>query len=192
MHLLKLGITQLLHMEVSHWLLVFQLLALLTLGWTIQGPGIGIQYHLASVLWRNCCTILLSSQPLMVLLFPVLVIYQIPSFSGSCSMCVLHLGDAQYGFVTSLTCKGNLPLKHPIPVNSLLYLPCNSSVIFTLTILSASLSGPTIKYSTSWLILLPDCQLFFLNFCLFALILFHALIYLFPIPVNVCPITVDA
>ena len=79
LHLLKLGIMHLLALEICHSLLVLYILGWISPGWAMQGQGINIQCHLAWILWWNCCSILLSHQFLMMLLFPVLFIFLILS-----------------------------------------------------------------------------------------------------------------
>ena len=51
-------------------------------------------------------------------------------FSIGCSTCAMYLGYVWYGFVPSLTCKENVPLNHPTPESTSIYLLCNSNADF--------------------------------------------------------------
>ena len=61
----------------------------------------------------------------MAAVFSVLVVFP-AHFNGSSNTYAKCLGNMTYGFTSSLTCKERVPLKHPIPVNTLLYTPCIS------------------------------------------------------------------
>ena len=57
----------------------------------------------------------------------------------------MYLGGAWYGFAPLLTCYKNVTFKYPIPVNTSLYLLCDSKNVFALAAIPASLPGSTIK-----------------------------------------------
>ena len=133
-------------------MLVSCVLAVLVPSWTLLGPGTATLFHWVLALWQSCCTIQLFHLSLVVPVSAVLVVF-LTLFNESCCVYATHLGSTWYGFPSSLTLGGQVPLKHPIPVNMLL----NSLyilIVLALVALSVSMSGPAAKYSASRLTLL--------------------------------------
>ena len=92
----------------------------------MHNKATGILYHLAGVLWQSCNTIMLFHLLPMVPVFGAHVVF--PGFLMVTAVDKLCT-SAWYGFVLSLTCKENAPLKHPIPVNTYC-INCVFSVLF--------------------------------------------------------------
>ena len=108
----------------------------LALGLNITWP-----YHSLWVLTQSYYTTLLFHWPLEGWLYPFSSASPNSSLNGFCSTYTTHLSGTWYGLLSGLSCKENVPLKHPIPLNMLANILCTLHVSLPLFLLSASTFG---------------------------------------------------
>ena len=73
------------------------------------------------------------------------------SCNGFCSAYVTHLGSAWYSLLSGLSCKENMPSKHPLPLKTASKSLCICCVDSALFLLSLSYVRPPRKYSVDLL-----------------------------------------
>ena len=77
-----------------------------------------------------------------------------------CSMCAVCLGSAWYSLLSGLTFNEDLPLKHPIPLNTFVNSLYSFCVVSVLPLLFILLLGPGRKYSMLSLLVIIGLSLF--------------------------------
>ena len=120
------------HLTLDPYVLV-QLMS----GWVVLDPNITAPYHLLWVPTQSYHTILLFYLLPVVLWCPILVVAEAPPWTVSV-MHMLCAWGAWNGLLTGLSCKENVPLKHPISLNTSPYVSCILCVMVALLLLSAS------------------------------------------------------